>query len=84
MFRIFAVLVALQLGAISAALAQAGSNDKTNMEHGSGGHGWSGDLGGARNASKNEPKEVNKFYVAPVATGLDLKGPPKTEGPFAE
>ena len=25
-----------------------------------------------------------KYYQPPVATGLDLKGPTKTEGPFAE
>jgi hypothetical protein len=26
----------------------------------------------------------SKYYQPPVATGLDLKGPAKTEGPFAE
>ncbi|HLL26042.1 MAG TPA: hypothetical protein VKT73_00100 [Xanthobacteraceae bacterium] len=25
-----------------------------------------------------------QFKQSPVATGLDLKGPPQTEGPFAE
>lgn len=79
--RILAALTALIIA--TSAFAQAPSDSKETREHGSGGTGWSGE-GGARNASQNHPAASTNYYTAPVATGLDLKGPTKTQGPFAE
>jgi hypothetical protein len=49
-----------------------------------GGMGTTGEHGGSMQtgAAGNGPE--TKYYQPPVATGLDLKGPTKTEGPFAE
>lgn len=79
--RIWTVLTALIIA--TSAYAQTSSEQKDIQKHGSGGTGWSGE-GGARNASQNPPAASTNYYTAPVATGLDLQGPTKTEGPFAE
>lgn len=79
--RIWTTLIALIIA--TSAVAQTASESKEPQQHGSGGTGWTGE-GGARNASQNNPAVSTGYYTAPVATGLDLKGPTKTEGPFAE
>lgn len=79
--RIWIALTALVIA--TSVFAQTPSNNKEMQQHGSGGTGWSGE-GGARNASQNHPAVSTGYYTAPVATGLDLRGPTKTEGPFAE
>lgn len=79
--RILPALIALIVA--TSAYAQASGDNKESKEHGSGGTVWTGE-GGARNASQNHPAASTNYYTAPVATGVDLQGPTKTEGPFAE
>jgi len=44
--------------------------------------GWTGGVGGSFVGTNNGPGSEN--YQSPVVTGLDLKGPPMTKGPFPE
>jgi hypothetical protein len=48
------------------------------------GMGTTGDNGGSTQIDPVGNGPTSKYYQPPVATGLDLKGPTKTEGPFAE
>jgi hypothetical protein len=48
------------------------------------GMGTIGDNGGSTKTGPTSDGPSTKYYQPPVATGLDLKGPTKTEGPFAE
>jgi hypothetical protein len=49
-----------------------------------GGKGTTGWTGGSTQTDPGGNGSGPKYYQPPVATGLDLKGPTKTEGPFAE
>ncbi len=46
--------------------------------------GTTGENGGTTQTSPLSDGANTQYYQPPVATGLDLKGPTKTEGPFAE
>jgi hypothetical protein len=48
------------------------------------GKGTTGENGGSAQIGAVGNGPSTKHYQPPVATGLDLKGPTKTEGPFAE
>jgi hypothetical protein len=48
------------------------------------GMGTTGDKGGSTQIDPVGNGPSSKYYQPPVTTGLDLKGPTKTEGPFAE
>ncbi|HXM31703.1 MAG TPA: hypothetical protein VN919_06055 [Xanthobacteraceae bacterium] len=47
-------------------------------------HTGMGDNGGITQIDPVGNGPTSKYYQPPVATGVDLKGPTKTEGPFAE
>ena len=49
-----------------------------------GGMGTTGDNGGSTRLGPTIDGASTNYYQPPVATGLDLKGPMKAEGPFAE
>jgi hypothetical protein len=49
-----------------------------------GGKGTTGWTGGSTQTDPGGNGSGAKYYQPPVATGLDLKGSTKTEGPFAE
>jgi hypothetical protein len=48
------------------------------------GMGTTDDNGGGTQIDPVGHGPSSKYYQPPVTTGLDLKGPTKTEGPFAE
>ena len=89
MTRITATVAAAALAALASSPAfsqnsygPAKPNDTVTTPDG--GMGTTGEHGGSMQtgAAGNGPEA--KYYQPPVATGLDLKGPTKTEGPFAE
>jgi hypothetical protein len=58
----------------------AGSGEEPG---GMGSSAWTGGAGGSFIGTNNDGSS-SKYYQPPVATGVDLKGPAKTEPPFAE
>ncbi len=69
---------------VSAPAFSQSSSEPAKPSASQGGMGTTGENGGSPQINPNGDGQDTKYYQPPVATGLDLKGPTKTEGPFAE
>ena len=78
-----AVAAALMASASSSALSQS-SDGPMKPDAMSSPHTGMGDNGGITQIDPVGNGPTSKYYQPPVATGFDLKGTTKTEGPFAE
>ena len=86
MTRITTIAAAAALMALASSSAFSQSSDGP-MKPGdvmSSPHTGTGDNGGSTQIDPVGNGPSSKYFQPPVATGLDLKGPAKTEGPFAE
>jgi hypothetical protein len=88
MTRITIIAAATALMALAGSSAFSQSSDEPMkpdaMSRPHTGMGTTGDNGGGTQIDPVGNGPSSKYYQPPVATGLDLRGPAKTEGPFAE
>jgi hypothetical protein len=86
MTRISTIAAAAALMALASSSAFSQSSDGPMKPGGamSSPHTGTGDNDGNTQIDPVGNGPTSKYFQPPVATGLDLKGPAKTEGPFAE
>jgi hypothetical protein len=81
MTRITIIVAAAAVAALASSPVFSQSSENAQSDNAMG---TTGENGGSTQTSPLGDGASTKYYQPPVATGLDLKGPAKTEGPFAE